>query len=117
MPGLRRDADLPVGVLLCDLPVAECPQITAADLDPLTFSRRSAQRPFRRAAIASGEMVVIGVAEVRDATEAGGEGRADRTRTDEPLSPGVRPARTIEDGVIGEVLHDPIEVVRVEPLG
>jgi hypothetical protein len=42
---------------------------------------------------------------------------ADLVDADEPLAPRIRPARPLEDGVIGEVGHDPVEVVIVEGRG
>src|SRR5215218_532651 len=42
-----QGSDLPERVLLHDLAAAKCPEVAAADLDPLAVGRRAGQRPFR----------------------------------------------------------------------
>src|SRR5262245_46070787 len=62
--------DLPERILLHDLAVAECPEVAAADFDPLAPRRRPGQGPLRDTPLAVDEVVVVGVADVRDAGEA-----------------------------------------------
>ena len=54
------------------------------------------------------------VADVGDTGEAAGEGVPDRITPDEALAPRVRPSGRLEDGIVGEVSEDPIEVVLIE---
>jgi hypothetical protein len=111
---LARGSNLPVRVLLHDRAIAEGPQIAAADFDPLSVGRRSGQGPLRRPAVAIDEVLILEIPNIRDPREAGGEGASDLVPADVPGTPGFRSPRTFEDGVVGEVDHDPVEVVLIE---
>ena len=106
--------DLPERVLHHDLTVAEGPQVAAADLDAMAVGRRARERPRRRAAVAVDEVRVVAIADVRDPGEARRERLADRLLADEPRAPRVAAARSLEHGVVGDVGHDPVEVVLIE---
>ncbi len=54
---------------------------------------------------------------VGDAAEAGRQTLPDLGLSLEPATPGLGATRRLEDGVIGEVLHDRVEVVPVERVG
>ena len=74
---------------------------------------RAADRPLRYAAVAGGPMAVVAVVDVGDPVEA----RLDSSRTCcLPIrrGPRRRPARHVEDTVLGEERHDRVDVVGVE---
>jgi hypothetical protein len=59
-------------------------------------------------------VLVIGVPDVGDPRKACGEGLADCVLAGEALTPVIRPARPLEDGVIREVGEDPVQIVPIE---
>jgi hypothetical protein len=59
-------------------------------------------------------VLIVLIPDVGDASEAGGEGLADLLAADEPRTPRVRSPRPFENGVVGEVDHDPFEVVLIK---
>src|SRR5829696_5476187 len=110
-------ADLPEGVLLHDLTVAERPEVAPADLDPLARGRRAGERPLGGAAIAVDEVVVVPIADIGDAGEPGGERLPYGVAALEPGAPRLGAPRALEHGVVREVGHDHVEVVLVECRG
>jgi hypothetical protein len=86
----------------------------ASYVDPLPGCRRARQGPLGRAAIAIDEVLVILVADIRYSREPTRKCLADRIAADKPLAVPLRPPRRVEDGVIGEVGHDRLEVMLIE---
>src|SRR5574338_1028641 len=106
--------DLPEGVLLDDQPVAEGPQVAAADLEAHAIGGGAGQGPLGSAAVAGDEVIVLAVVHVRDAGEAGGQALAHGGLALEPPAGRGGGARREGDGVIGEEGHDRVQVVAIE---
>ena len=75
---------------------------------------RTGQGPFRGPTVTVDEVLVFLIADIGDPGEAGGESVANLRFTDEALTPAIRSPWPLEDGVVGEMGKDPIEVVRIE---
>jgi hypothetical protein len=87
-------------------------QIAATHGDTLAEHSRPADRPLGHAAVHASEVIVISVADIRNALEARRKPATDLVLPDE-LAQGSDPGR-LEDTVLGEVGHDRIEAVSVE---
>jgi len=59
-------------------------------------------------------VLIVPIPDVGDAGEARGERLTYRLFADEPGTPRFRSPRPFENGVVGEVDHDPVEVVLIE---
>ena len=83
----------------------------------LSVGRRARQGPLGCAAVAVDEVLILLVPDVGDPGESRGEALADLLAADPPGTPRLRPPRPFEDRVVGEMGHDPVEVVLVECRG
>ncbi len=107
--------DLPVGVLAHDAPVVgEVEQVAAPDPDLPPVGGGPGEQPPGHAVLAAAPVLVVGVVHVGQAAQSGGQTLAHRSTSLVAGAPWVRPARHLQDAVVGEAVHDPVEVVRVE---
>src|SRR5215217_579981 len=98
-----RVADLPERIFPRELVVlSEGPQVAPADFDSLAVDRGAADRPLRDAAVTAGEVVVVVIADVRDALEASRQAPADLVLAHEAPPPQIGSARRFEDAVVSE---------------
>src|SRR4051812_36754364 len=106
--------NLPVGILAGDFFVLERIEITAAYLDLVSGEGGPGQKPFRHAGVVVGEMFKLRIMDIRRGFETRAYAAADVV--DSLISGAVRfrTARQVEAAILGEVRHDPVEVVLVE---
>src|SRR5512143_1673787 len=106
--------DLPVRVLPDDLSVAKLPMVTAAHADATALRRRAGQKPLGDAEVATDPVPVITIVDIRKSSEARCQRLAHGGFAREALSPRLWPTGHVQGAIVGEELHDHVEIVGVE---
>jgi hypothetical protein len=108
--------NLPKGILARDFAVRELKEVDPPYLKVLSGERGARECPFRDSEMATHPVLILPVVHIRNPSKALGQAGAYVSFADVPISSRTRTARHIEDALVGEVVHDAIEIVAIKRL-
>src|SRR5215510_11991131 len=103
--------DLPVRVFPGYLPVAKLPVVATMYPDSDSIRRGARQQPLGHAHVPADPVPVLAVVDVRETFEACRQAFPHRCLAIEAFAPRIRSARHVQRAIVGEELHDGIQVV------
>src|SRR5215470_15195953 len=113
--GLRGTLDdLPVRVFPRHRAAPELPVVAAAHPHRLAVGTRSREEPFRDAEVPADPVAIVVVVHVGQSLETRGEAFAHGRLARVALAPGLGSARHLQRAVLGEELHDRVEIMSIE---